>query len=576
MTASTGCRSASIASVGTRSYDYDATGNILNKSDYGDGYTYGAGTAGPHAVTEVKNGATSLATYSYDANGNMISGDGRSIAWTSFNKAETIQKGGTTLNFYYDADHNRVKQDTGSKITYYLSSGAHYEKEISGSGTEHKHYISAGGRNVAIYTQRSDNTDKTRYLHTDHLGSTDVITDENKQIVERQSFSPFGSRRNTDWSSPTSVLAGIETHHGFTGHEQLDDVGIIHMNGRLYDPKLGRFLSPDIQVQYPDQTQSFNRYTYVNNNPLSFTDPSGYGFFSKLWKGIKKVFKVLRPLIAIAATIWTFGWAAVMSGNWFVAGLAGGFVGGAISTGTLTGAIQGAVIGGITGGLAEALSNSLVGVLGSAAGKVGFATAQALGGAAGARATGGKWQDGFLSGAAFAGVSVKYPVTDFKKVLANGAVGGASAKLQGAKFADGFTYSGLSSSARYLYNKAVTYDVDWSSGKGVDPRGFNDPPRQGYISVGTQGEKLEGKYFADFWKEGGFVSKTLNIIPGINAVSKLHDRIVIKFEPGTLMRDYFANAPTMLPAAALTYAGLVDKTPSLVTALSVSKSLDKR
>jgi len=181
-----------------------------------------------------------------------------------------------------------------------------------------------------------------------------------------------------------------------------------------------------------------------------------------------------------------------------------------------------------------------------------------------------------LSGAAFAGVSVKYPVTDFKKVLANGAVGGASAKLQGAKFSDGFTYSGLSSSARYLYNKVVTYDADWSRGKGIDPRGFNDPPRQGYISIGTQGEKLEGKLFADFWKEGGYVSNTLNMIPGVNAVSKLHDRIVIQYKPGTLMREYFVNAPTMLPAAVLTYVGLMDKTPALVTTLKVNKSLNMR
>jgi RHS repeat-associated protein len=333
--------SAAIATVGTRTYDYDATGNILNKSDFGDDYTYGAGTAGPHAVTEVKNGATSLATYSYDANGNMVSGDGRSIAWTSFNKPETIQKGGVRLNFYYDAGHNRVKQDTGSRITYYLSSGAHYEKEISGSGAEHKHYINAGGRSVAIYTQQGDNTDKIRYLHTDHLGSIDVITDENRQIVERQSFSPFGSRRNNDWSSPTSVLAGLETHHGFTGHEQLDDVGIIHMNGRLYDPKLGRFLSPDIQVQYPDQTQSFNRYTYVNNNPLSFTDPSGYGFLSKLWKKVRRVVAVVAAVVAAA---WTLGFTALLTGNiyaaWAAAGFVGGFAFGAIATGDIGSALR--------------------------------------------------------------------------------------------------------------------------------------------------------------------------------------------------------------------------------------------
>ena len=64
--------------------------------------------------------------------------------------------------------------------------------------------------------------------------------------------------------------------HGFTDHEQLDAVGLIHMNGRVYDPELGRFLSADPFVQAPLSSQSYNRYSYVFNNPLSFTDPSGF------------------------------------------------------------------------------------------------------------------------------------------------------------------------------------------------------------------------------------------------------------------------------------------------------------
>jgi len=180
-----------------------------------------------------------------------------------------------------------------------------------------------------------------------------------------------------------------------------------------------------------------------------------------------------------------------------------------------------------------------------------------------------------LSGAAFAGVSVKYPVTDFKKVLANGAVGGASAKLQGAKFSDGFTYSGLSSSARYLYNKVVTYDADWSRGKGLEPRGPNDPPSRGTLTIGGQGRELENDFFKDFSKEGGFLSRLLNYVPGINAVSKIHDNIVIQYEIGTVMRNYIMNYPTMLPAAAIAYAGLLDKTPVAVTVLTTDMSKNR-
>ena len=63
---------------------------------------------------------------------------------------------------------------------------------------------------------------------------------------------------------------------GYTGHEHLDDIGIIHMNGRIYDPRLGRMLSPDPVTQAPENGQNYNRYTYAYNNPLKFTDPSGY------------------------------------------------------------------------------------------------------------------------------------------------------------------------------------------------------------------------------------------------------------------------------------------------------------
>jgi RHS repeat-associated protein len=199
---------------------------------------------------------------------------------------------------------------------------------------------------VAIYTQQNDGTEKTRYIHTDHLGSTDVITDENGQIKGRMSFAAFGNRRHADWDNPTSVLAGIETHHGFTGHEHLDEVGIIHMNGRLYDPQLGRFLSPDVQVQYPDQTQSFNRYTYVNNNPLSYTDPSGYGFFSKLWKKIRRIAAVV---VAVVAAVWTLGFTALLTGNVYIAAAAAGFVGGFTYGVTATGNLQSAFQYGLVG-----------------------------------------------------------------------------------------------------------------------------------------------------------------------------------------------------------------------------------
>jgi RHS repeat-associated protein len=65
-------------------------------------------------------------------------------------------------------------------------------------------------------------------------------------------------------------------HRGYTGHEHLDDIGVIHMSGRIYSPGLGRMLSPDPVTQAPENGQNYNRYTYVFNNPLRYTDPSGF------------------------------------------------------------------------------------------------------------------------------------------------------------------------------------------------------------------------------------------------------------------------------------------------------------
>jgi RHS repeat-associated protein len=135
-----------------------------------------------------------------------------------------------------------------------------------------------------------------------------VITDENGNEVEAFSFDPWGKRRAAtladleailgSWSTlnanqqgnltiPALTLASSTTNKGFTGHEQLDPVGLIHMGGRVYDAEIGRFLSADPFVQDTSNLQALNRYSYVQNNPLSYTDPSGY-FLKSLLKKIGK------------------------------------------------------------------------------------------------------------------------------------------------------------------------------------------------------------------------------------------------------------------------------------------------
>ena len=95
-----------------------------------------------------------------------------------------------------------------------------------------------------------------------------------------QTYDLLGS--NGVWKNLSNEIENT-TNRGFTGHEHFDQVGIIHMNGRIYDPEIGRFLQADPMIQDPYDTQSLNRYSYVMNNPLSYTDPSGYLRLRKGW-----------------------------------------------------------------------------------------------------------------------------------------------------------------------------------------------------------------------------------------------------------------------------------------------------
>ena len=267
--------SAGGGTLATTTYTYDLLGNLLTKSDVGT-YTYGG--AGPHAVT-----AAGGETYAYDDNGNMTSGAGRTVAYASFNKPTLITEtaSGDQAGFTYGPDRTRIKQHVveNSLARDVVYVGSLYERRTQlGSPDELVHYVVAG-TTVAIHTIYDDNlpaTNKSRYLHRDHLGSVESITGETGAVVQRLSFDAHGKRRLADWTVGDPADPDAETPRGFTGHEHLDSVGLIHMNGRVYDPTLGRFLSADPILPDPTATQSFNRYSYVSNNPLSYTDPSGF------------------------------------------------------------------------------------------------------------------------------------------------------------------------------------------------------------------------------------------------------------------------------------------------------------
>ena len=208
----------------------------------------------PHAVTEVEN------------TDGKIPGDALTTSFNDFGKIQLIEDAGKSLrmDFSYGPDQERwyselSKNDTDVRTTVYAGE---YEKITENGVTREFYYLD--GNTIAI---RENGTVRSYHAFTDNLGSILCVMDENGTKVFDASYDA--------WGKQTVTLNSIGLHRGYTGHEMLSEFDIINMNGRLYDPVLGRFFSPDNYVQMPDNSQSFNRYSYCLNNPLKYTDPSG-------------------------------------------------------------------------------------------------------------------------------------------------------------------------------------------------------------------------------------------------------------------------------------------------------------
>ena len=196
------------------------------------------------------------------------------------------------------SDHGRerqVRQDPDgaprTERTYHVGS---FEELLPHSGAEYtsvmRTRVSDAARHVRTAKPRTDDKGNRttvveshfEYVHKDHLGSAEAITDAAGKIVRALAHDPYGSRRKADWTAALTE-AEIEDladspgprERGHAGHEHLDRTGLIHRGGRVYDPTLGRFLSPDPLVADPASAQAWNGYSYVSNSPMSFVDPSG-------------------------------------------------------------------------------------------------------------------------------------------------------------------------------------------------------------------------------------------------------------------------------------------------------------
>jgi RHS repeat-associated protein len=488
---------------------YNALGMLLYKSDVGN-YTYpNLGAPHPHWLQSVAGNVN--ATYGYDANGNVTSastGKYQNIAYTSFNLPDSqtgIQgpAGTPRYTWQYDENHARIKElhtdSSGTRTTWYLhpdnQGGLSFESETAASGTiSNRHYLSVGGTAIGVLVSTgplpnltasqtsptvltSITVVKMEFWHKDHLGSLITTTDHVGNVTQRYAYDPFGKRRYTngkydqfgniviDWSSTQNW----GTDRGFTGHEGLDDIGLVNMNGRIFDPTLGVFLQGDPMLQDPSNLQNYNRYGYCYNNPLTCTDPSGYmfgiddvaiGYFISAILTARAVgiidTRTMRMglSIVVAAYLGPGGGGASWFGGGYASAAAAGFISGAIATGNVKGALQGAFTAGMFYGAGNVVGggNFFTGDGMSEATKWGLPAGIALHAVVGcvtSAASAGKCGPGALS-AAFSKAMTPYTskLDPEEGVFVSAVVGGTASVLGGGKFANGAVTAAFS----YIFN----------------------------------------------------------------------------------------------------------------------------
>ena len=236
---------------GMMKIDYAPNGNVLFKTGVGN-YSYDASVR-PHAVTEVDNPIAAIPS------------DPLTTTYNEYGKVDMITDSvkGLSTRFLYGPEQERWYSDLyrDNKLVRSTIYAGDYEEVYENGDTRGLYYLDG---NVIVIR---DGLFKPYLAFTDNLGSILSVFDEEGRKVFDASYDA--------WGKQTITQNDIGLYRGYTGHEMLNEYGIINMNGRLYDPVIGRFFSPDNYVQMPFNSQNFNRYSYCLNNPLKYTDRSG-------------------------------------------------------------------------------------------------------------------------------------------------------------------------------------------------------------------------------------------------------------------------------------------------------------
>lgn len=428
------------------------------------------------------------------------------IKYTMFKAPMAIEEGGKKLDFeYHGGSLNRMQMDYGyQELTPGAGKVFTKRKLYSEDGTNEividkvqknikiRTYIGGDAYSAPLYYENTYNWEtgvesiKKYYLHRDYLGSILAITDEAGLAKEKRHFDAWGnlSKIVNENNVALNVENGLQfLDRGYTSHEHLDEVKLIHMNGRLYDPKLRSFLQPDNFIQNTEDTQNFNRYSYGLNNPLLYADYSGEELISLgLAIGIGALISVLTYTITAIATD-----------------------GPITPTGLITAALIGGASAAVTFGIGDAvrtIPNFYVKTMVQAA-----AHGVSQGTFAGIQ--GGKFLSAFASGAISSLASSFYSNYGGKfsnstiGILAFGTVGGGvGAELSGGNFWLGATIGLVVSSLNHVAHKievrreAIQRFKKDSSGKNylLNPKGTPDFSENGIENINSSVDGLQEDY----------------------------------------------------------------------------------
>lgn len=261
-------QSGTYITTASQNLEFAANGNILKKSDVSTGVGNANWRYQGYAVTGIPYSTSAIPSFSQTA------------TYNDFKKLSTIVEGSKSINIYYKPDEQRGKAvyTDGPSLIKNRFYAENFERTIDASGSVEISYIIADGNPIAMFVNNGT-TNQLKYFETDYQGSIMKVLTETGTVYEQRSYDAWGRPRNPlDWTYTGFTPYASSPYHfdrGYTGQEHLWDFNTLNLNGRLYDPVIARFFSPDPYITDYSNAQTYNFYSYCNNNPLKYTDKDG-------------------------------------------------------------------------------------------------------------------------------------------------------------------------------------------------------------------------------------------------------------------------------------------------------------